>query len=42
VRGVREHLVDVAAHEDLAAMGRIFNEVSDRLLQGKPEDTDIR
>jgi DNA-binding MarR family transcriptional regulator len=42
VRGVREHLVDVAANEDLAAMGRIFNEVSDRLLQGKPEDTDIR
>jgi DNA-binding MarR family transcriptional regulator len=42
VRGVRTHLVDVASRADFAALGRIFNEVSDRLLQGKPEDADIR
>ena len=27
---------------DFAALGRIFDEVSDRLLKGKPEDADIR
>jgi len=42
VRGVREHLVDLASRSDFAALGRIFNEVSDRLLQGKPDDVDIR
>lgn len=42
VRGVRTHLVDVASREDFAALGRIFNEVSDRLLQGMPENADIR
>ena len=42
VRGVRTHLVDIASDDDFAALGRIFNEVSDRLLQGKPEDADIR
>ncbi len=42
VRGVREHLVDVSSRADFAALGRIFDEVSDRLLQGKPEDADIR
>jgi DNA-binding MarR family transcriptional regulator len=42
VRGVRAHLVDVASREDFAALGRIFNEVSDRLLRGMPEDADIR
>ena len=42
VRGVREHLVDLAAPSDFAALGRIFDEVSDRLLEGKPEDADIR
>ena len=42
VRGVRKHLVDVASREDFAALGRIFNEVSDRLLKDKPEDADIR
>ena len=42
VRGVRTHLVDLASREDFAALGRIFNEVSDRLLRGKPEDADIR
>src|SRR6187551_3220226 len=27
VRGVRKHLVDIASRPDLAALGRIFNEV---------------
>src|SRR3954466_2558331 len=31
VRGVREHLVDLASSEDFAALGRIFDEVSERL-----------
>jgi DNA-binding MarR family transcriptional regulator len=42
VRGVREHLVDLAQPSDFEALGRIFNEVSDRLLRGMPEDADIR
>ncbi len=42
VRGVRAHLVDVASRTDFAALGRIFNEVSDRLLVDKPGDADIR
>ena len=42
VRGVREHLVDIASRSDFAAIGRVFNEVSDRLMQGRPKDADIR
>ena len=42
VRGVRKHLVDVASRADFAALGRIFNEVSDRLMKDMPEDADIR
>ena len=42
VRGVRAHLVDLSSHQDFAALGRIFNEVSDRLLTDKPADADIR
>jgi DNA-binding MarR family transcriptional regulator len=42
VRGVRKHLVDVADRSDFAALGRIFNEVSDRLLKDMPDDADIR
>ena len=42
VRGVRKHLVDVAAREDFAALGRIFNEVTDRLVKDLPDDADIR
>lgn len=42
VHGVRKHLVDVASRDDFAALGRIFNEVSDRLLEDMPEDADIR
>src|SRR6476469_1992391 len=42
VRGVREHLVDLASKTDFAALGRIFDEVSELLLKGKPEEADIR
>ena len=42
VRGVRAHLVDVASRDDFAALGRIFNDVSDLLMRGKPQDADIR
>ena len=42
VRGVREHLVDLASSTDFAALGRIFDEVSERLLAGKPQEADIR
>jgi DNA-binding MarR family transcriptional regulator len=42
VRGVREHLVDLASKDDFEALGRIFNEVSDRLLTYKPAEADIR
>ncbi len=42
VWGVRKHLVDVASRDDFAALGRIFNEVSDRLMKDMPEDADIR
>jgi len=31
VRGVREHLVDIADPEDLAAVGRVFTQVGDGL-----------
>jgi len=39
---VREHLVDLASKQDFAALGRIFDEVSERLLRDKPEEADIR
>ena len=42
VRGVREHLVDLASKQDFAALGRIFDDVSNQLLQDKPEEADIR
>ncbi len=42
VRGVRKHLVNLASREDFVALGRIFNEVADRLLEDMPEDADIR
>jgi DNA-binding MarR family transcriptional regulator len=42
VRGVRAHLLDLASPEDFLALGRIFDEVSDRLLTDKPSDADIR
>jgi DNA-binding MarR family transcriptional regulator len=42
VRGVRAHLVDLASSGDFEVLGRIFDEVSDRLLTDKPSDADIR
>jgi DNA-binding MarR family transcriptional regulator len=41
VNGVRELLVDLADREDLEAVGRVFNAVSDRLVAGNPA-MDIR
>ncbi|MGI9155890.1 MAG: MarR family winged helix-turn-helix transcriptional regulator [Marmoricola sp.] len=42
VDGVRRNLVDLADTGDYAAMGRVLNLVSDRLLAGKPAAADIR
>ncbi|GAA2015908.1 MULTISPECIES: MarR family winged helix-turn-helix transcriptional regulator [Nocardioides] len=41
VAGVREHLVDLADADDLAAVGRVMNVVADHLVAGHPE-MDIR
>jgi DNA-binding MarR family transcriptional regulator len=41
VRGVREYLVDLASPADFAALGRVMNEVTDRLIECHPE-ADIR
>lgn len=41
VAGVRAHLVDLAAPEDLQAVGRVMNAVADRLVPDHPE-SDIR
>jgi DNA-binding MarR family transcriptional regulator len=41
VQGVREHLVDQAAPEDFAALGRVLNAVADHLVPEHPE-RDIR
>ena len=37
VEGVREHLVDLASPEDLAAVGRMMDRVADKLVAGHPE-----
>lgn len=37
VAGVRAHFVDLAAPEDLAALGRVMDGVADRLVAGHPE-----
>ncbi|NHC22403.1 MarR family transcriptional regulator [Nocardioides sp. IC4_145] len=37
VRGVREHLVDLAGEEDFAALGRVMGAVSDHLVTAHPE-----
>ncbi|MDF1606398.1 MarR family transcriptional regulator [Nocardioides sp. YIM 152315] len=37
VGGVREHLVDLATHEDFLAIGRVMNAVSDNLVAAHPE-----
>ena len=36
VEGVRAHLVDLAADEDFAALGRVFDAVSDHLISATP------
>ncbi len=41
VRGVRGLLVDLVGQEDLAAVGRVFDAVSDRLVPARP-GADIR
>jgi hypothetical protein len=42
VEGVRRNLVDIADPEDYAALGRVMNRVSDRLMAGMPAAADIR
>lgn len=37
VAGVRDYLVDIAAPEDFAAMGRVMDRVADRLIGDHPE-----
>ena len=37
VAGVRAHLVDLANDEDFAALGRVFDAVSDHLIAAHPE-----
>lgn len=41
VAGVREYLLDLAGEEDFAAVGRVFNAVTDRLVGSNPS-ADIR
>ena len=41
VAGVRAFLVDLAAEEDFAALGRVFDTVTDKLIEGNPA-VDIR
>src|SRR5262245_38523969 len=41
VNGVRDYLVDLAAPDDFAALGRVMNSVSDSLIECHPE-ADIR
>ena len=41
VEGVRDYLVDLASTEDFAALGRVMNAVTDRLIACHPE-ADIR
>ncbi len=42
VEGVRRNLVDISDPADYAALGRVMNRVSDRLLAGMPAAADIR
>jgi DNA-binding MarR family transcriptional regulator len=41
VEGVRDYLVELATPEDFAALGRVMNAVTDRLIECHPE-ADIR
>lgn len=37
VQGVRDNLVDLVTHDDLAALGRVMDAVSDHLIAAHPE-----
>jgi DNA-binding MarR family transcriptional regulator len=37
VRGVRDHIVDLASEEDFAALGRVMDAVADGLIGAHPE-----
>ena len=37
VTGVRDHLIDLVSPDDLAAVGRVFDAVSDHLVAAHPE-----
>jgi len=37
VEGVRDHLVDLAADDDLVALGRVMDAVADHLVDAHPE-----
>lgn len=41
VHGVRQFMVDLAEDDDFAALGRVFNAVTDKLIEGNPA-ADIR
>ena len=41
VAGVRQFLVDLAGDEDFEALGRVFNTVTDKLIEANPA-ADIR
>jgi DNA-binding MarR family transcriptional regulator len=41
VHGVRDYLVDLSSREDIAALGRVMNAVTDALIECHPE-ADIR
>ena len=41
VRSVREYLVDLVDEKDFAAVGRVFDAVTDKLVAGNPA-ADIR
>jgi DNA-binding MarR family transcriptional regulator len=42
VAGVRRLLVDLVDEDDFEAVGRVFNTVTDRLIEGRPAAMDIR
>lgn len=42
VAGVRDNFVDLASPEDFAAIGRVFNAISDRLMVEHEATADIR
>ena len=41
VAGVRQYLLDLAGYEDFEAVGRVFNSVTDKLIEAHPH-ADIR